>query len=207
MGKRAIYSCITLQKELENTIKKMGFDGKVTYLNVALHSNPQKMHETLQRIIDENTEAEEIVICVSGCGKATCDLKATTCPIAVPRTMDCIDVLLTGSGIKRPDGAIFITKSWMNFMKNSTIDYAKLVQERGQAEADTFLKQMYKGFTDFYIIDTGRMICRRLKLILCLWWSFWEERLRVCQDLTRCWRSLCLANMMIALLRYLRVER
>ena len=58
MGKRAIYSCITLQKELENTIKKIGFDGKVTYLNVALHSNPQKMHETLQRIIDENTEAE-----------------------------------------------------------------------------------------------------------------------------------------------------
>ena len=114
MGKRAIYSCITLQKELENTIKKIGFDGKVTYLNAALHSDPQKMHETLQRIIDENTEAEEIVICVSGCGKATCDLKATTCPIAVPRTMDCIDVLLTGSGIKRPDGAIFITKSWMN---------------------------------------------------------------------------------------------
>jgi len=125
MGKRAIYSCITLQKELENTIKKIGFEGKVTYLNVALHSNPQKMHETLQRIIDENTEAEEIVICVSG------------------------------SGIKRPDGAIFITKSWMNFMKNSTIDYAKLVQERGQAEAETFLKQLYKGFTDFYIIDTG----------------------------------------------------
>ena len=113
------------------------------------------MHETLQRIIDENTEAEEIVICVSGCGKATCDLKATSCPIAVPRTMDCIDVLLTGSGIKRPDGAIFITKSWMNFMKNSSIDYAKLVQERGQEEAETFLKQLYKGFTDFYIIDTG----------------------------------------------------
>lgn len=32
MGKRAIYSCITLQKELENIIKKIGFEGKVTYL-------------------------------------------------------------------------------------------------------------------------------------------------------------------------------
>ena len=155
MGKREIYSCITLQKELENTIKKTGFAGRVHYLDVALHSDPQKMHATLQGIIDKNTEAEEIIICVSGCGKATCDLKATTCQIAVPRTMDCIDVLLTGSGIKRPDGAIFITKSWMNFMKNSAIDYAKLVKERGQAEAEAFLKQLYKGFTDFYIIDTG----------------------------------------------------
>ena len=119
MNKREIYSCITLQKELENTINKVGFAGEVHYLDVALHSNPQKMHATLQSIIDKNTEAEEIIFCVSGCGKATCDLQATTCPIAVPRTMDCIDVLLTGSGIKRPDGAIFITKSWMNFMQNS----------------------------------------------------------------------------------------
>ncbi len=155
MDKRKIYACITLQKELENTIAKIGFAGKVNYLSPELHSNPQKMHQTLQKIIDENTDAEEIVICVSGCGKATCDLKATTCNLAVPRTMDCIDVLLTGSGIKRPDGAIFITKSWMNFMKNSTLDYETLVKERGQDEAETFLKQIYKGFTDFYIIDTG----------------------------------------------------
>ena len=155
MKKRVIYSCITLQKELENTIKKIGFEGKVNYLNKKQHRNPQKMHETLQGIIDANTEAEEIIICVSGCGKATCDLHATTCSLAVPRTMDFIDVLLTGSGIKRPDGAIFITKSWMNFMKNSSIDYTKLVKERGQEEADAFLKQLYKGFTDFYIIDTG----------------------------------------------------
>ena len=155
MAKRVIYSCITLQKELEKTIEKVGFDGKVNYLNVALHSDPQKMHMTLQKLIDENEEAEEIIICVSGCGKATCDLKATTCKLAVPRTMDCIDVLLTGSGIKRPDGAIFITKSWMSFMKNSSIDYEKLIKERGKAEADAFLKKLYAGFTDFYIIDTG----------------------------------------------------
>lgn len=155
MSQRVIYSCITLQKELEKTIAKIGFAGKVNYLSPALHSDPHKMHETLQKLIDENKEADEIIICVSGCGKATCDLQATTCKLAVPRTMDCIDVLLTGSGIKRPDGAIFITKSWMNFMKNSSIDYSKLVKERGKAEAEEYLKKLYHGFNDFYIIDTG----------------------------------------------------
>lgn len=155
MAKRLICSCITLQKELEQTIAKIGFDGKVRYLDVALHSDPQKMHQTLQKIIDDNTEAEEIIICVSGCGKATCDLQASTCNLAVPRTMDCIDVLLTGSGIKRSDGAIFITKSWMNFMKNSSIDYMKLVREQGKDAAEAYLKKLYHGFTDFYIIDTG----------------------------------------------------
>ncbi|MDY4920644.1 MAG: DUF1638 domain-containing protein [Phascolarctobacterium sp.] len=155
MPKKLIYSCITLQKELEKTAAKLGIKPHISYLSTALHSDPQKMHETLQAIIDNNTEAEEIVICVSGCGKATCDLKATTCNIVLPRTMDCIDVLLTASGIKRPDGAIFITKSWMNFMKNSSIDYTKLVNEKGQLEDEAFLKKLYHGFTDFYIIDTG----------------------------------------------------
>lgn len=155
MAKKVLYSCITLQKELEQTIARVGFDGEVRYLSTALHSDPQEMHRTLQKHIDENTEAEEFIICVSGCGKATCDLQATTCSLALPRTMDCIDVLLTGSGIKRPDGAIFITKSWMNFMKNSTIDYYKLVEAKGKQEAEDFLKKLYHGFTDFYIIETG----------------------------------------------------
>lgn len=153
--KRIIYSCITLQKELQDVISKYNCEDEVHFLSPALHSNPQEMHRVLQSFIDDNTCYEEIVICVSGCGKATCDLKATTCSLALPRTMDCIDILLTGSGIKRPDGSIFITKSWMNFMKNSSIDYEKLIQERGREAADSFLKVLYKGFTDFYIIDTG----------------------------------------------------
>ena len=155
MGKRIMYSCITLQKELSETINRVGFKGELHFLSPELHSDPRKMHQVLQQHIDENTDADEIIICVSGCGKATCDLKATTCRLAVPRTMDCIDVLLTGSGIKRPDGAIFITKSWMNFMQASSINHERLIQEKGQAEAEAFLKKLYHGFTDFYIIDTG----------------------------------------------------
>ena len=59
MKKRAIYSCITLQKELEKTIEKIGFEGKVNYLNV--HSDPKKMYETLQGIIDKNTEVKRLL--------------------------------------------------------------------------------------------------------------------------------------------------
>ena len=84
MAKRVIYSCITLQKELENTIKKLGFVGEVHYLNVALHSDPKKMHETLQRLIDENTEADEFVICVSGCGRRPAICRLQPVPLLYP---------------------------------------------------------------------------------------------------------------------------
>ncbi len=156
---RKIFSCITIQKELEETAKRIGCKDKIHYLDPKLHSDPKLMHETLQNLIDKNGEAEqtadEIVICVSGCGKATCDLKATSCDIIVPRTMDCIDILLSGSGITRPVGSIFVTASWMKFMQASTICHEKLIAEKGYDEAAKFLQQIYKGFTDFYLIDTG----------------------------------------------------
>ncbi|MDO4203819.1 MAG: DUF1638 domain-containing protein [Selenomonadaceae bacterium] len=156
---RKIYSCITIQKELETTAERLGCKDKITYLDPILHSDPAKMNKTLQEIINSNADdeqpADEIVICVSGCGKATCNLVASTCDIIVPRTMDCIDILLSGNGQPRPKGAIFVTASWIKHMQSSTICHEKLIAEKGYDEAAKFLRQIYKGFTDFYIINTG----------------------------------------------------
>lgn len=155
MANKVVYSCQTLKNELLLTAKEVGFDGEVHFLDVALHSNPQKMHEVLQQHIDNNKNTDEILICVSGCGKSTLGLKATTADLIIPRTMDCIDVLLSGSGIERPQGAIFMTKSWMEFSKNSTICHEKMIKEKGFDEAARILKKLYNGFNEFYIIDTG----------------------------------------------------
>lgn len=153
MKKRIIYSCITLKKELESIISTIGFDGDVHFLSPKLHSSPQTMHNVLQQHIDENKDADEILICVSGCGKSTVGLTATTADVIIPRTMDCIDILLSG-GSARPQGAIFLTEGWMNFMKESALNHEKMIAEQGYAAAAEKLRKIYKGFTDFYIIDT-----------------------------------------------------
>ncbi len=157
--RRKIYSCITIQKKLEITAQKLGCKDEITFLEPELHSNPREMHETLQQIIDDNgsnqTPADEIVICVSGCGKATCNLTASSCNLVVPRTMDCIDILLSGSNTPRPKGAIFLTASWMKFMQASAICHEKLISKQGYEKAAEKLRTIYKGFTDFYVIDTG----------------------------------------------------
>lgn len=157
--RRKIYSCITIQSELELIAQRLGCNDKITFLAPELHSDPQKMHETLQKIINDNgsdqTPADEIVICVSGCGKATCNLTASSCSLVVPRTMDCIDILLSGSNTPRPKGAIFLTASWMKFMQASAICHEKLISKLGHEKAAEHLRNIYKGFTYFYIIDTG----------------------------------------------------
>lgn len=155
MPQRIVYSCITLKNELLLTAKKTGFDGEIVFLDSQLHSNPAKMHDVLQQHIDENKTADEIIICVSGCGKSTLGLTATTADLILPRTMDCIDVLLSGSGIIRPQGSIFMTKSWMEFTQQGSICHEKLIRQHGFDKAAETLRNIYRGFTDFYIIDTG----------------------------------------------------
>ena len=43
----------------------------------------------------------------------------------------------------------------MEYSKETDIDYTKLVAKMGQAAAEDFLRDLYKTFNEFYIIDTG----------------------------------------------------
>lgn len=155
MTARRVFACKTLRRELEVAAKAVGFTGELTFLEERLHSEPKAMHRVLQEAVDANRTAEELVICVSGCGRATLGLRATTADLLLPRTMDCIDVLLTGSAARRPEGGIFLTQSWMQFTRQTAICHERLLAEHGQAVAAEKLRRIYRGFTDFYIIDTG----------------------------------------------------
>lgn len=43
----------------------------------------------------------------------------------------------------------------MEFMKQSTIDHEKMLEQKPKEEAISFLRSIYQNFKDFYIIDTG----------------------------------------------------
>ena len=98
-------------------------------------------------------------MCTTGCGGGTIGLKATTAEVVIPRTRDCLDILLSGNDLRRDDRrnirGIYLTGSWMEYSKETDIDYTKLVAKMGQEAAEDFLRNLYKTFNEFYIIDTG----------------------------------------------------
>jgi hypothetical protein len=155
MSKSLILTCPTLRRELLNALAKANSDTTVYFLPAALHNSPPKLHEYLQSFIDSLANVERVLICVSGCGGGTRDLRATTAELVIPKTADCLDILLSGGGFARPARGIFLTESWMQFMQNSEIDLAKMQAKLGEEQAAATLRKLYSGFTDFYIIDTG----------------------------------------------------
>lgn len=156
--KNIILSCPSLKGELTQALRLFGADIPVFYLPSRLHSSPRDLRKYLQMIIDGQTDVDQILICVSGCGGSTSGLKATTARLVIPKTRDCIDILLSqnsATDIPRAVNGMFLTESWMGFFKDSSLDYQTMVKKLGRERAEERLKAIYDGFNHFYIIDTG----------------------------------------------------
>ena len=153
-GKSLIISCRTLERELRAALAEAKADIPVIFLPEELHNSPPKLHDYVQEVVDSLGNVDRVMLCVSGCGGGTKGLVASTAELVIPKTADCLDILLHG-GDPRPKQAIFLTESWMRFMQKSGMDIDKLTAKLGREEAEAALRRIYKGFENFYIIDTG----------------------------------------------------
>lgn len=158
MPQTIILACPTLEQELKRAMEYNTSEEAVYFLPRRLHSDPKELHRYLQDMIDHFYNAQRIVLCVSRCGGGTANLHATTSEIVLPRTRDCLDILLSGNSLntlQRNIHGIYYTASWMAFSKEFDIDLGKLTSKMGKAPAEEYLRKLYKTFNEFYIIDTG----------------------------------------------------
>ncbi len=158
MSKTVILSCPTLGCELKAALAAHDSDAAVIFLPRRLHSDPKELHSYVQDTIDSLYNVDRVVLCVSGCGGGTAGLRASGGELIVPRTRDCLDILLSGDcldSLERDITGVYFTASWMDFSRNSEIDLDRLTEKMGRKEAEKFLRSLYKTFNRFYIIDTG----------------------------------------------------
>ena len=158
MSDTLILACPTLRYELEKSLQEQNTEAKVEYLPQRLHSEPEKMHEFLQSKLDSLQNVDRVVMCVSSCGGSTAGLLASTVEIVVPRTRDCLDILLSRSSLdklERDLGGVYFTKGWMDYSKQTDIDMDRLTEKLGKEEAEAYLYDLYRTCNSFYIIDTG----------------------------------------------------
>lgn len=158
--KQIIFTCPTLKGELLAALDAAGNDTPVMVLPQRLHSYPDELHDYLQNCIDRSAHVERVILLPSGCGGSTVGLKAASVPVVLPRSRDCIDILLSDKSLAdakrtRDIKGVFMTKDWAEFQKNSSLDFDKLALEKGEDGAKAYLKKIYGPFNHFYLIDTG----------------------------------------------------
>ena len=156
--KGIVLACPTLKREMLAAWQKEDSSLPIYFLPARLHNDLQEMHSYLQHTIDSLANVDRIYLCTTGCGGSTVGIVANTAEIILPRTRDCLDILLSKEKLKKLERDIrgfYYTASWMDFCKNSSIDLEHLTNKMGRMEAEKYLRKLYAKCKDYYIIDTG----------------------------------------------------
>ena len=158
--KSVIISCPTLQYELKAALAEFNNDTPIKFIPQRLHAVPEELHTHLQTLIDSITDVDRIYVCISSCGGSTLGLKSENAELVIPRTRDCVDILMSEKDkkiedIQRPfDGCLF-TKGWVDFNDTAEHSLSRLTKEKGKEYAENYVRKLYGSFNKFYYIDTG----------------------------------------------------
>ncbi|WP_072012949.1 DUF1638 domain-containing protein [Veillonella montpellierensis] len=160
MMKSIILACPTLRYELTAALTSQHATIPIQYIPQHLHETPDALQRHLQQCVHRlSNEYDRIIICVSSCGGGTAGLMSNSSELIIPRTRDCIDILLSNEDslttLQRPIDGVIFTKGWVDFNTNSPHSLSNLTNTKGKEYAENYIRNLYDGFNHFYFVDTG----------------------------------------------------
>ena len=145
-----IIACQVFQSLLEKLVPE-GMAQRVTFLDYGLHRVPSKLTWTLQDAIDEIEEPSLIMLGYGLCGNGLKGIKAGRNTLVVPRTDDCIAILLGSykkyiQEFETTPGSYYLTKGWLESGSNPYQEYQEYRQKYGDDDAQWIMDQQYQHY-------------------------------------------------------------
>jgi hypothetical protein len=124
---------------------------QVIFMDYGLHQYPKKLRSALQEQIDTLPEAGLVVLGYGLCGKGLDGIKSDQHTLLVPRTDDCIAILLGSYQVYRQEfdsepGTYYLTKGWLEAGSNPLQEYRDYLEKYGQEQADMVMDIQYQNY-------------------------------------------------------------
>ncbi len=124
---------------------------RATFLDYGLHATPKKLRLAVQEQIDVLPEPSLVLLGYGLCGNGLDKISAGVHTLLIPRTDDCIGVLLGSYQRYREEfdsqpGTYYLTKGWLEAGSNPLQEYEQMVAKYGQAMADYIIDTQYKHY-------------------------------------------------------------
>lgn len=151
-----VIACKVLQDVLESLLPK-NVAQSVTFMDYGLHTAPSKMTVTLQEAIDGITQPSLIILGYGLCGNGLRGIKAGVHTLLIPRTDDCIAILL-GSyeaymrEFRTAPGTYYLTKGWLESGSNPLQEYETYVPKYGAERAMWVMDQQYQHYERLVLV-------------------------------------------------------
>jgi hypothetical protein len=151
-----VITCRVLHDILERLLPE-GLASQVTVLDYGLHRVPKKLTWSVQEAID-NIQAPSLVVLGYGlCGNGLNDIRANQHTLLVPRTDDCIAILLGShkSYMREFDaepGTYYLTKGWLESGSNPLQEYKECLAKYGADQAMWIMDQQYQHYKRLLLV-------------------------------------------------------
>ncbi len=143
-------ACQVFQGLLEKIMPE-GMAERVTYMDYGLHRVPDKLTWAVQDAVDSVANPSLIVLGYGLCGNGLRGIKSRQHTLLIPRTDDCIAILL-GSHKKyiqefdATPGTYYLTKGWLESGSNPLQEYEEIKAKYGKDDATWIMDQQYQHY-------------------------------------------------------------
>lgn len=123
----------------------------ITFLDYGLHSVPKKLQLAVQESIDAVETPSLVVLGYGLCGNGLNGIKAGKHTLLIPRTDDCIAILLGSYDAYLREfhgapGTYWLSKGWLESGTNPLAEYKTNVEKFGKEDADWVMDQQYQHY-------------------------------------------------------------
>jgi hypothetical protein len=160
------------------------------YLDYGLHVHPKRMAPALQAELDSLPGAQTVLLGYGLCGTGLVGLRAGPHRLIIPRTDDCIAILLgsveayLGAQQERP-GTYYLTRGWLESRNHPLGEYQALVERFGEDDANHVIDAMFRNYTTLCLVasspedfEASRPLVREVAEFCAERWNMvYEERL------------------------------
>jgi len=155
MGKKDNYpiiiiACNVFQGLLEPYIPD-GHVRQVQYLEYGLHQIPKNLKIAIQEQIDQIETPSLIILGYGLCGNGLDGINSGMHTLLIPRTDDCIAILLGSYQAYRREfdsmpGTYYLSKGWLESGSNPLEEYGELVIKYGEEKAKWLMDYQYRNY-------------------------------------------------------------
>ncbi|WP_227764210.1 DUF1638 domain-containing protein [Zhaonella formicivorans] len=189
-----IFACKTMEDEVL-AVKPPELECE--FLEYALHRVPTKLTRELQQRIDAAQEFDTLLFGYGLCSNGTAHLRSPKHTLVVPKTHDCISLLLGSRAaydreFEQFPATIYLSKGWIDQEAEPLAEFRRYAKDYGEELAQSFIDQMYSNYqrvvfiyTELEGLDRYRDYAREVAAYLGVNFAEREGSLRLLRKLVR----------------------
>jgi len=145
-----VISCFVFEQMLRRLLPAELAE-RAVFLDYALHVRPNLLLDRLQQLIDALPRPSIVILGYGLCGNGTAGLRSGRHTLILPRTDDCIAVLLGSrekyaSEFSASPGTYYLTKGWLESASNPLVQFEEYQKQYDEETAWWLMDQQYANY-------------------------------------------------------------